>query len=67
MKRLIRVALVALAALAALAVLSLSACGRMAQGEPQIANPNGPYDNTQNSLGGRYVGGGGGGGGGSGM
>jgi uncharacterized lipoprotein len=50
--------------LAALAVLSLSACGVVARGEPQVASPIGPYDNTRNSLSGRYVGGGGGGGGG---
>jgi hypothetical protein len=50
--------------LVALAALSLTACGVLAQGEPQIAYHDGPYDNTANSLGGRYVGGGGGGGGG---
>ena len=50
--------------LAAFAVLSLSTCGVMARAEPPGASQNGPYDNTANSLGGRYVGGGGGGGGG---
>jgi hypothetical protein len=32
-------------------------------GEPKVTRHQGPYDNTQNSLGGRYVGGGDGGGG----
>jgi hypothetical protein len=50
--------------LLAFAVLGLTACGVLAQGEPQIAYHGGPYDNTANNLGGRYGGGGGGGGGG---
>jgi hypothetical protein len=43
--------------LAALAVLSLSACGWMAKGKPQVTSQSGPYDNTVNSLGGRFAGG----------
>ena len=43
--------------LAGLVVLSLSACGVLAQGQPQVASPAGPYDNTANSLGGRFAGG----------
>jgi type IV secretory pathway VirB2 component (pilin) len=43
--------------LIAFAGLSLSACGWMAQGEPQVTAQNGPYDNTANSLGGRFAGG----------
>jgi hypothetical protein len=39
------------------AAMGLSACGWMAQGEPRVATQNGPYDNTANSLGGRFAGG----------
>jgi hypothetical protein len=62
-----------LAALAALS-LSLAACSgatingasdtaQWLPGEPHVVTPTGPYDNTANSLGGRFVGGGDGGGG----
>jgi hypothetical protein len=43
--------------LIAFTVLSLNACGWMVQGEPRVAAQNGPYDNTANSLGGRFAGG----------
>jgi ABC-type glycerol-3-phosphate transport system substrate-binding protein len=59
--------------LAAVAALGLAACsGPMVNGssdaprlpgEPHVMTPMVPYDNTANSLGGRYVGGGDGGGG----
>jgi hypothetical protein len=53
--------------LAAFAALTLTAAiAPMAHafpGEPKITRHHGPYDNTRNSLGGRYVGGGDGGGG----
>lgn len=53
-----------------LAALSLAACAgptvngssdaaQILPGEPHVTTPTGPYDNTPNSLGGRYVGGGG--------
>jgi hypothetical protein len=53
-----------------LAALSLAACAgprlngssdaaQIFPGEPHVARPTGPYDNTPNSLGGRYVGSGG--------
>jgi hypothetical protein len=56
--------------LAALTVLSLAACSgptingpndtaQLFPGEPHVVHPTGPYDNTANSLGGRFVGGGG--------
>ena len=41
----------------ALTVLSLSACAWVGQGKPQVASQSAPYDNTQNSLGGRFAGG----------
>jgi hypothetical protein len=55
--------------LAALTALTLAACSGPTingqndtslwlPGEPHLATPTGPYDNTANSLGGRYVGGG---------
>jgi hypothetical protein len=54
--------------LIAVTAISLAACAStlngqsdMAQtipGEPHVQTPTGPYDNTANSLGGRYVGGG---------
>ena len=37
--------------------LSLSACGWLTQGEPRACAQNGPYDNTANSLNGRFAGG----------
>jgi hypothetical protein len=43
--------------LIAFAALSLSACGWMTQGKPRTAVQNGPYDNTANSLNGRFAGG----------
>ena len=47
--------------LAALTVLSLGAVAANAQslshGFPQTTQHSGPYDNTQNSLGGRFAGG----------
>ena len=50
--------------LAAIAALSLTAgiapmAHAFTRGFPQDNPQNGPYDNTANSLGGRYVGGGG--------
>jgi hypothetical protein len=56
--------------LVALAAVSLAACtgptlngasdsAQLLPGEPHVVHPTGPYDNTANSLGGRYVGGGG--------
>lgn len=56
--------------LVALAAIGLAACSGPTMnggsdvatafpGEPHITHPTGPYDNTANSLGGRYVGGGG--------
>ena len=56
--------------LAALTVLSLAACSgptingssdtaHLFPGEPHVVRPIGPYDNTANSVGGRFVGGGG--------
>jgi hypothetical protein len=47
--------------LAALTVLSLGAGVANAQSFTHSAAHSGPYDNTANSLGGRYVGGGDGG------
>jgi hypothetical protein len=46
--------------LAACAGPTLNGQSDMAQlpGEPHVTQPTGPYDNTVNSLGGRYVGGG---------
>jgi hypothetical protein len=52
-----------------LAALGLAACSgptlngqsdtaQAFPGAPHVMQPTGPYDNTQNSLGGRYVGGG---------
>jgi hypothetical protein len=54
--------------LAAIAALSLTAAiapaaNAYTTGFPHPATHSGPYDNTRNSLGGRYVGGGDGGGG----
>jgi hypothetical protein len=53
--------------LAALTVLSLAACSgptmngqsdtaQLIPGEPHVVTPTGPYDNTANSLGGRFAG-----------
>jgi hypothetical protein len=53
-----------------LAALGLAACtgptlngnsdaAQIFPGEPHVTHPTGPYDNTPNSLGGRYVGSGG--------
>ena len=53
-----------------LAALGLAACtgptlngssdaAQLFPGAPHVTRPTGPYDNTPNSLGGRYVGGGG--------
>ena len=53
--------------LAALTVLSLAACSgptingqndtaQLFSGEPHVVTPTGPYDNTANSLGGRFAG-----------
>jgi uncharacterized lipoprotein len=53
--------------LAALTVLSLAACSgptisgssdtaQLFRGEPHVVTPVGPYDNTANSLGGRFAG-----------
>jgi hypothetical protein len=58
---------------AALTVLSLAACSgptingpsdtaQLLPGEPHVVHPTGPYDNTANSLGGRFAGNYGGGG-----
>jgi hypothetical protein len=55
--------------LAGIAALGLAACTgptvngpndtvQLLPGEPRVTHPAGPYDNTVNSLGGRYVGGG---------
>jgi hypothetical protein len=52
---------------AALTVLSLAACSgptingpsdaaQLLPGEPHVVTPTGPYDNTANSLGGRFAG-----------
>ncbi|HEX3576032.1 MAG TPA: hypothetical protein VHU42_15640 [Rhodopila sp.] len=46
--------------LAALTVLSLGAGAASAQSLSHIGAHQAPYDNTQNSLGGRFAGGGGG-------
>jgi hypothetical protein len=43
--------------LIAFAGLSLSACSWIGQGEPRAAIQHGPYDNTANSLDGRFAGG----------
>jgi hypothetical protein len=53
--------------LAAVATLSLAACSgptlngqsdtaQLLPGEPHVVTPIGPYDNTANSLGGRFAG-----------
>jgi hypothetical protein len=53
--------------LAALATLNLAACSgptinggndtaQLFPGEPHVMTPTGPYDNTANSLGGRFAG-----------
>ena len=53
--------------LGACAALSLAACSgptvsgpsdtaQVIRGEPHMATPTGPYDNTANSLGGRFAG-----------
>ena len=52
MKTLSRVAFAALS-------LSLGVANAQSVSHPQPTNHSGPYDNTSNSLGGRYVGGGG--------
>jgi hypothetical protein len=60
MRNLILIAVTAIS-LAACAAPTLNGQSDMAQtlsGQPQVKTPTGPYDNTANSLGGRYVGGG---------
>jgi hypothetical protein len=39
------------------AALGVGACAWMGQGRPQMATQSGPYDNTADSLGGRFTGG----------
>jgi hypothetical protein len=37
--------------------VSVGACAWVGQGKPQLAAQSGPYDNTANSLNGRFAGG----------
>jgi hypothetical protein len=59
MKNLILIAAAAIS-LAACAGPTLNGQSDAAMSAPHMAMPTGPYDNTANSLGGRYIAGGGG-------
>jgi hypothetical protein len=55
---LIGLATFGLAACAGPTITGSSDTAQIFPGQSQMAHPTGPYDNTMNSLGGRYVGGG---------